>query len=246
MSELLERLREEFLDDDARYAYAEAFLNSSVAAQIKTLRETQELSQEELADLIGTKQSGISRLENVNYSAWKVETLRKIARAYGLRLKISFEEFGTLVTEIENFSKQALKRRTFSDDPIFNPDLDQVASLAEELASAASFIEQPNYAEVAAALAKAIEQLPASEATKSIQEIRASDLVAAFQLPRDLMSEVRMIPSDWKPPISLKADITVDVPIDSYPKREFPSTEIAHAETILKLADDYTLVQYVN
>lgn len=117
MSQLLEELREEFSDEDSRYTYVEAHLNASVAAQIKTFRG--EMSQQELAEKTGTKQSGISRLENANYSAWKVETLRKLARAFGLRLHISFEEFGTLAPEIENFKNAVLKKRKFGDDPAF-------------------------------------------------------------------------------------------------------------------------------
>jgi transcriptional regulator with XRE-family HTH domain len=116
---LLDRLRETFQDESARYAYAEDFLNCSIAAQIKALREDQELSQEELAEMIGTRQSGISRLENVNYTAWKVETLRKVARALGVRLRISFEEFGSLSSEIEEFRPEKLGRRKFEDDPVF-------------------------------------------------------------------------------------------------------------------------------
>jgi transcriptional regulator with XRE-family HTH domain len=119
MSQLLERLREDFQDESARHEYAEAFTNASIAAQIKSLREADKLSQQQLADKIGTKQSGISRLENVNYASWKVDTLRKLARAFDLRLRISFEEFGTLVPEIENFKERTLTRRKFKDDPAF-------------------------------------------------------------------------------------------------------------------------------
>lgn len=121
MNELLDQLREKFQNEEARYAYAEGFLNASIAAQIKTLRG--EMSQQDLADKVGTKQSGISRLENVNYSAWKVETLQKLARAFGLRLRITFEEFGTLIPEIENFRKETLQRRRFQDDPTFKEPL---------------------------------------------------------------------------------------------------------------------------
>jgi transcriptional regulator with XRE-family HTH domain len=117
MSQLLDRIREEFEDEDARYAYVEAHLNASLAAQIKALRG--ERTQEELASMAGTKQSGISRFENANHSEWKTETLRKLARAFGLRLRISFEEFGTLIPEIENFKDAVLKRRRFENDPVF-------------------------------------------------------------------------------------------------------------------------------
>lgn len=121
MNQLVEQLRQSFQDEDYRNAYAESFMNSHVAAQIKTLREESELTQEELAQKIGTKQAGISRLENVNYSAWKVETLRKIARALKVRLKITFEEFGTLPAEVECFSRKAMLRAPFDKDPVFAP-----------------------------------------------------------------------------------------------------------------------------
>jgi transcriptional regulator with XRE-family HTH domain len=114
-----ERLKEEFLDPEYRYAYAEDFLNTSVAIQIKVLREHRDMTQEELADKIGTKQAGVSRLENVNYSAWKTETLRNIAKALGVRLKITFETFGTLLDEAAQFSREALSRPDFEHDPAF-------------------------------------------------------------------------------------------------------------------------------
>jgi len=117
-SSLENELRQE--DEEYRYAYAEDFLNTSVATQIRVIREQRGLTQEELAQKIGTKQAGISRLENVNYSAWKTETLRKIARALKVRLKITFETFGSLVDEAETFSRENLERPTFEDDPRFH------------------------------------------------------------------------------------------------------------------------------
>jgi transcriptional regulator with XRE-family HTH domain len=116
-------LRQELIDEDEeyRYAYAEDFLNTYIATQIKVLRDEREMKQEDLAQAIGTKQSGISRLENVNYSNWKTETLKKLARAFGVRLRISFETFGSLLSEDAEFSREALKRPKFEDDPVFKP-----------------------------------------------------------------------------------------------------------------------------
>ncbi|MGC2111096.1 MAG: helix-turn-helix transcriptional regulator [Candidatus Korobacteraceae bacterium] len=124
MSELLEQLRESFDDEDYRNSYSESFMNSYVAAQIKTLREEYPLTQAELAEKIGTQQPGVARLENVNYSSWKVETLRKIARALNVRLRITFEEFGTLLGDIEGFNRERLLRASFEKDPVFSPTPD--------------------------------------------------------------------------------------------------------------------------
>jgi transcriptional regulator with XRE-family HTH domain len=120
VNELLEHLKQDFQNEEARYAYAESVANAYVSEQIKRLRQDRGLSQEELAALIGTKQSGISRLQNKDYSAWKVETLRKLAKAFGVRLRISFEEFGTITDDVAGFNESDLVPRKFADDPVFN------------------------------------------------------------------------------------------------------------------------------
>src|SRR5580693_8616767 len=95
-------------------------MNSWVAAQIKVLREQRGLSQQELAELLGTQQAGISRLENTGYAAWKVQTLARLARAFDVRLRISFEEFGTLPDELDKFGREFLKRNSYPNDSVFH------------------------------------------------------------------------------------------------------------------------------
>lgn len=119
--EMRERLKREFLADrEYREAYAEDFLNTSIAMQIRTIRDQRNLTQSQLAMLIGTKQAGISRVENINYSAWNIGTLKKIATALGVRLKVSFETFGSLIDEAAMFSREELERPSFEDDPVFH------------------------------------------------------------------------------------------------------------------------------
>jgi len=121
MNESQTCLRNEFKDQEYREAYAEDFLNTSIAAQLQVIREQRELTQAQLAEKVGTQQAGISRLENVNYSAWKIETLKKLAFALGCRLKVSIETFGSLIDEVTNFSREALKRPSFDEDLVFHP-----------------------------------------------------------------------------------------------------------------------------
>jgi transcriptional regulator with XRE-family HTH domain len=120
MNNSLEDLRENFRDLEYREAYAEDFLNTYVATQIQVLREQRGLSQQELAELIGSKQPGVSRLENVNHTSWKTHTLKKIASALGVRLRISFETYGDLLFEVDAFGRRFLQRPTFEKDPAFN------------------------------------------------------------------------------------------------------------------------------
>lgn len=127
MSELVERLKTELQDQDYRYAYDEEFSNSRIATQIKVLREQQELKQSELAELAGMKQSRISELENVNYNAWSISTLRRLARALGVRLSFAFESWGELLPEAGNLGRQALERPRFEKDPAFKAGDEAVA-----------------------------------------------------------------------------------------------------------------------
>jgi transcriptional regulator with XRE-family HTH domain len=115
----LNDLAEAFKDKEFRESYAEDFLNTHIASQIRVIREQRELTQEDLAELVDTKQTGISRVENVNYSAWNIKTLKRLAFALQCRLHVSFETFGSLLEEGSSFSRSALKRPSFEADPIF-------------------------------------------------------------------------------------------------------------------------------
>jgi transcriptional regulator with XRE-family HTH domain len=119
VNELQRQLEKDLRNEESRCVYADTVTNAFISAQIRSLREQRDLSQDELANLVGTKQSGISRLERPDYSTWKVETLRKLAKAFGVRLRIRFEEFGTLVDEITGFNDKNLLPRKFEDDPAF-------------------------------------------------------------------------------------------------------------------------------
>jgi transcriptional regulator with XRE-family HTH domain len=104
------RLRKKFSDKEFAHAYVDEFLNMSIATQLKVLREQQELTQKRLAELAGMKQERISVLENVNYSSWSINTLRKLAAAFDVRLRVSFETFGSCLAEMENFTRESLER----------------------------------------------------------------------------------------------------------------------------------------
>ncbi len=61
----------------------------NIKRQVIKLRQEKGLSQKQLAEIIGTKQSAISRLENENYNP-SVELLSKIAKAFNKSLEIKF------------------------------------------------------------------------------------------------------------------------------------------------------------
>jgi ribosome-binding protein aMBF1 (putative translation factor) len=67
----------------------EASLNAKVAQLIYTTRKQAGLTQQQLADLIQTKQSVIARLEDADYEGHSLSMLQRIGEALGQRIEIN-------------------------------------------------------------------------------------------------------------------------------------------------------------
>ena len=67
---------------------AEAVINAHVAQLIYEARTKTGLTQQQLADLIGTKQPVIARLEDADYEGHSLSMLQRIAHALNQRLEI--------------------------------------------------------------------------------------------------------------------------------------------------------------
>jgi ribosome-binding protein aMBF1 (putative translation factor) len=66
----------------------EASLNAKVAQLIYTARKQAGLTQQQLADLIQTKQSVIARLEDADYEGHSLSMLQRIGEALGQQIEI--------------------------------------------------------------------------------------------------------------------------------------------------------------
>lgn len=66
------------------------YLNTRIARAIYDLRTEAGLTQKQLADLIGTQASAISRLEDADYDGHSLAILRKIAAVFSSRIEIRF------------------------------------------------------------------------------------------------------------------------------------------------------------
>ena len=64
--------------------------NLNIAELIYNLRTQAGLSQKQLADLVGTTQSVISRLEDADYNGHSLAMLRKIASAFHQKVQVKF------------------------------------------------------------------------------------------------------------------------------------------------------------
>ena len=76
-------------DDPGRKASLEAErLNAQVARTIFQMRAESGMTQKQLADLIGTTQSVISRLEDADYEGHSLSMVSRIAEALERKLKV--------------------------------------------------------------------------------------------------------------------------------------------------------------
>jgi DNA-binding XRE family transcriptional regulator len=71
-------------------ALAAATLNAQIAQQIYALRTKAHLTQQQLAELVGTTHSVISRLEDADYAGHSLKMLQRISLALNQRLEIHF------------------------------------------------------------------------------------------------------------------------------------------------------------
>ena len=77
-------------DPEMRRMIAEETVNAHVARLVCDARTRAGLTQQQLADLIGTKQPVIARLEDADYEGHSLTMLQRIAVALGLRLDVKF------------------------------------------------------------------------------------------------------------------------------------------------------------
>src|SRR5213596_1947312 len=83
--------RRHFAGKPARLrALADAKLNAEIAQEIYALRTKAGLTQKQLAGLVGTTDSVISRLEDADYTGHSIKMLQRISAALNRRLEIHF------------------------------------------------------------------------------------------------------------------------------------------------------------
>ncbi|MBZ5627034.1 MAG: helix-turn-helix domain-containing protein [Acidobacteriia bacterium] len=70
--------------------YEEEVINAEIARKIYQLRTKAGLTQQELAERVGTSKSAICRLEDADYEGHSLSMLKRIAEALDKRVEIRF------------------------------------------------------------------------------------------------------------------------------------------------------------
>lgn len=116
---------EKLRDAEYRRQFFLAETSANIAKQLIGLRKLRDLSQATLAEKIGTKQSGISRVESADYSNWSFNTLRKIAEILDARLRIVIEPAEDVLHEYEEYPQRDTGARSSILDHLAESPLNQ-------------------------------------------------------------------------------------------------------------------------
>lgn len=106
---------EQLKDKEYRDAYMADHVRVGIAYQIQALREQAGLTQAQFAELLGTRQSVISRLENTEYGKVSVQTLLDIASALDIALSVRFCDYREFLDNIADISPAALRVARFDE-----------------------------------------------------------------------------------------------------------------------------------
>jgi transcriptional regulator with XRE-family HTH domain len=106
--------RHKFEKKEYRDAYMASRVRTSIALQIRALREQRRLSQTDFANRLGKPQSVLSRLESTEYGRVTVQTLLDIASSLDVALVVMFCSYRDFFNQMSDISDHALFAESFS------------------------------------------------------------------------------------------------------------------------------------
>src|SRR6266446_4092582 len=135
-------LVEKFRDKGYRDSYVGSHTRRFLARQMKKFRGDK--SQSEFGDLIGRRQTVVSRLEDSNYGKWTLQTLFDVAAKLNIAVIVRFVDFPTFLKFTENLSDDASRPGPYDEtlkqmDALLKPEEAELPSksrAAEEKAAA--------------------------------------------------------------------------------------------------------------
>ncbi len=104
---------------ETRRSFLRAKLNVNIPSQIRALRRRREMTQQELADKTGMKQSRVSAIESPGAVNFNLETLVRLAAAFRVALAVQFVPFSEMVDLENEFSQDRFDVTTIDDDAAF-------------------------------------------------------------------------------------------------------------------------------
>jgi len=99
-----------------RDAYVASHTRQFLARQIRVFRGGR--SQMQFGEMIGKRQTVVSRLEDPNYGKWTLQTLLDVARKLDVAVVVRFVDFPTFVELTNDMSDNAARPRAYDQSQI--------------------------------------------------------------------------------------------------------------------------------
>lgn len=110
------QIRDSLTNQEYRKELAIEHVNTTLAIQIRKMRENHQWKQEQLADRLGKHQETISQWENSDYGRYSIMTLKELAATFDVALLVKFIPFSELVKDMADLSETRLSPPSFSDE----------------------------------------------------------------------------------------------------------------------------------
>jgi transcriptional regulator with XRE-family HTH domain len=112
------QIRNSLVNKEYREALAIEHVNTTLAIQIRKMRESHGWKQDELAAKLGKgkHQETISQWENPDYGRHTITTLKSLAAAFDVALLVKFIPFSELVRDMLSLSDIRLSPPSFSEE----------------------------------------------------------------------------------------------------------------------------------
>lgn len=111
-----ERRASKWSDEEYRQGYLEGSIEQGIAWQIRANRKIRGLTQGDLGAMIGTTQSGVSRLEDPSYGEQSLDTLVRLAHAFDCALSVKFISYSQLAENSVDLREETMVAAPFADE----------------------------------------------------------------------------------------------------------------------------------
>jgi transcriptional regulator with XRE-family HTH domain len=111
-----------------REALAIEHVNTTLAIQIRKMRENHQWKQSDLAARLDKHQETVSQWENPDYGRHSMTTLKALAAAFDVALLVKFIPFSELVQDMVNLSETRLSPPSFGEEQYYASALVAVTS----------------------------------------------------------------------------------------------------------------------
>jgi transcriptional regulator with XRE-family HTH domain len=110
------QIRDSLANREYREALAIEHVNTTLAVQIRMMRENHQWKQSDLATRLGKHQETVSQWEDPDYGRHSMTTLKALAAAFDVALLVKFIPFSELVQDMVNLSETRLSPPSFSEE----------------------------------------------------------------------------------------------------------------------------------